>query len=121
MRPLKPHIHPADEPAIAAAFGAAVNMTAREIQAWLKTDESKAVGMVRRGETESVGRQSARRILDILGRPRTQLTEADYGHMRKVVGFVNRHRAQRPAGDISRTRWRYSLMNWGHDPLKGNL
>jgi len=121
MRPLKPHIHPADEPAIAAAFGAAVNMTAREIEAWLKTDESKAVGMVRRGETESVGRQSARRILDILGRPSSQLTEADYGHMRKVVGFVNRHRAQWPAGDISRTRWRYSLMNWGHDPLKGNL
>jgi hypothetical protein len=38
--------------------------------------------------------------------------------MRKVIGFIKRHTAQRPAGDVSRTRWRYSLMNWGHDPLK---
>jgi DNA topoisomerase VI subunit B len=118
MRPLKPHIHPADEPIIAAAFKQAVNLTAREIEAWLKTDESQSVGMIRRGESESVGRQSARKIIAILKRPKTEWTEADYSHMRKVVGYVKRHGAQRPAGDISRTRWRYSLMNWGHDPLK---
>jgi hypothetical protein len=28
------------------------------------------------------------------------------------------HLAQRPEGDVEDTRWRYSLMNWGHDPLK---
>ena len=38
--------------------------------------------------------------------------------MRKVVGYVNRHTKQRPDGDVSETSWRYSLMNWGHDPLK---
>jgi hypothetical protein len=37
--------------------------------------------------------------------------------MRKVVGYVRRHRAQEPA-NIATSRWRYSLMNWGHDPLK---
>lgn len=37
--------------------------------------------------------------------------------MRKVVGYVRRHLAQRPSGDVEDTRWRYSLMNWGHDPL----
>jgi hypothetical protein len=74
--------------------------------------------MVRRGETESVGRQSARRIIAILRRKTAELTESDYAHMRKVVGFVRRHTAQRPAGDVTATRWRYSLMNWGHDPLK---
>jgi hypothetical protein len=36
-----------------------------------------------------------------------------------VVGYIHRHLAQRPAGDISQTHWRYSLMNWGHDPLSG--
>ena len=46
------------------------------------------------------------------------LTEADYAHMRKVTGYIKRHSAQRPKGDVSHTRWRYSLMNWGHDPLK---
>ena len=38
--------------------------------------------------------------------------------MRKVVGYVHRHMAQRAAGDIEHTRWRKSLMNWGHDPMK---
>jgi hypothetical protein len=37
--------------------------------------------------------------------------------MRKVVGYVRRHLAQRPPGDVRDTRWRHSLMNWGHDPL----
>jgi len=34
-----------------------------------------------------------------------------------VVGYVHRHMAQRPSGDIEGSRWRKSLMNWGHDPL----
>ncbi len=38
--------------------------------------------------------------------------------MNKVQGYVHRHLEQRPAGDVDQTRWRYSLMNWGHDPLK---
>ena len=25
---------------------------------------------------------------------------------------------RRPGGDVTDTRWRYSLLNWGHDPLK---
>jgi hypothetical protein len=37
--------------------------------------------------------------------------------MRKVVAFVRRHTAQRPE-NIYTSRWRYSLMNWGHDPTK---
>jgi hypothetical protein len=37
--------------------------------------------------------------------------------MRKVVGYVARHKAQRPENMVT-SRWRYSLMNWGHDPLK---
>jgi len=32
--------------------------------------------------------------------------------------YVHRHLAHRPSGDVERTPWRYSLMNWGHDPLK---
>jgi hypothetical protein len=41
-----------------------------------------------------------------------------WARMRKVVGYVHRHLAQRPKGDVTDTRWRYSLMNWGHDPMK---
>jgi hypothetical protein len=116
--PLKPRIHPADEPSVRAAFENAVNMTAGEITRWLDTDESRSVGFTRRGESESVGRQSGWRIVAVLKTRKADLTESDYVHMRKVVGFVKRHSAQRPAGDVSHTRWRYSLMNWGCDPLK---
>ena len=75
-------------------------------------------GFVRRGETESVGRQSARRILAIRATPPEDLTDADYAHMKKVIGYCRRHLAQRPWGDVTDTRWRWSLMNWGHDPVK---
>ena len=46
-----------------------------------------------------------------------ELTDSDYAHMRKVVGYVTSPSAQRPA-NIYTSRWRYSLMNWGHDPVK---
>ncbi len=38
--------------------------------------------------------------------------------MKKVSGYVHRHQAQKPSGDVENSNWRYSLMNWGHDPLK---
>lgn len=103
---------------VVLAFRAAVNMTAEEIEAWLETAESRSVGFTRPGESESVGRQSGRRIVAILRR--AEPLAEDHAHMRKVVGFVRRHRAQRPRSP-QRSRWRYSLMNWGHDPLKADL
>lgn len=102
----------------------AVNMDAAELAAWLATDASKSTGWAngapkRRADgPESIGHASGRRIVELLGKPRAQLTASDYTHMRKVVGFIHRHVVQRPLRDITHTRWRYSLMNWGHDPLK---
>jgi hypothetical protein len=101
----------------AAEFGAAVNMTARELERWLDTEESRAAGQ-KDGGGESTGHASGRRIVELLRTNRADLSEDDYAHMRKVTGYVHRHLAQRPSGDVADTRWRYSLMNWGHDPLK---
>src|SRR5215207_7664160 len=98
-------------------FDAAVNMTASELEKWLETDESRAVGQ-KDGGGESTGHASRRRIVALLRTKRADLTDADRAHMRKVAGYVHRHLAQRPSGDVSETPWRYSLMNWGHDPLK---
>lgn len=105
---------------ISRRFGAAVNMEPADLRSWLETAASKAVGWPRdRGEgVESVGHASGRRILKILSTPSEELSDDDYRHMRKVAGYVARHLKQRPKGDVSETRWRYSLMNWGHDPLK---
>ncbi len=107
-----------DREATRRAFDDAVNMTAREIEDWLATDESRSVGMTREGKDEAVGHKSGRRIVDIKMRPTGDLDDDDYAHMRKVVGYVHRHLAQRPQHDVTETRWRFSLMNWGHDPLK---
>ncbi|MGW0486269.1 MULTISPECIES: DUF3140 domain-containing protein [Nonomuraea] len=106
-----------EERAIAAEFGQAVNMTAKELEHWLTTDESKAVGQKDDGG-ESTGHESGRKIVDLLHAKKASLTAQDYAHMRKVIGYIHRHLAQRPSGDVRESRWRYSLMNWGHDPLK---
>lgn len=108
-----------DRDKVSANFDAVVNMTATELQQWLGTDESLSVGWkgADGAAKESVGHASGRRIVAILRTKKSELTAADYAHMRKVIGFVRRHAAQRPE-NIYTSRWRYSLMNWGHDPLK---
>jgi hypothetical protein len=113
------HMSPDEERSVRAEFDRLVNLDQAELAAWLETPQSRKVGMTRPGETESVGRQSARRILAIRDLRHDELTDADYGHMKKVIGYCRRHLAQRPWGDIADSRWRWSLMNWGHDPLKG--
>ncbi len=96
-------------------FGDSVNMTAKQLDDWLKTDESKAAGQHK--DSESIGHKSGRHIVEILRKKKDDLSGDDLAHMRKVVGYVHRHLAQRPSGDVKDTTWRHSLMNWGHDPL----
>ncbi|WP_104522613.1 DUF3140 domain-containing protein [Blastococcus atacamensis] len=99
-------------------FGEAVNMTAGELEEWLETDESQAVGQ-KDGGGESTGHASGRRIIELLRTKKDDLSDDDLAHMRKVHGYVQRHLAQEPkAEDVETSKWRYSLMNWGHDPLK---
>ena len=88
-----------DHAATYDAFKDLANMTPAQLEKWLATDES------------------GRHIIDILGKKKADLTDGDYAHMRKVIGYIKRHLAQRPH-EIEHSHWRYSLMNWGHDPLK---
>lgn len=108
-----------DRQEVVLQFAQAVNMTSSTLARWLETEESRSVGWRSRRGSESVGHRSGRRILAILAKESPELDDDDIAHMRKVVGYVRRHLAQRPRGDVTKTRWRYSLMNWGHDPLKG--
>ena len=115
----------ADERAeVRKEFDALVNMPVARLREWLDGDESKSVGMTSNGEkvtdsqqAESVGHHMGHRILEIRAKRRDDIAEPDVADMRKVVGYIHRHSAQRPRGDIADTRWRKSLMNWGHDPL----
>ncbi|XAZ21608.1 DUF3140 domain-containing protein [Sinorhizobium sp. B11] len=113
------HEHePSDREQVWRKFRKAVNMTPATLEKWLATDESKANGWQEEGGDETIGHHSGRRIGEIRHKKKADLTEADYAHMRKVVGYVHRHLAQGgPQKDKEHSPWRYSLMNWGHDPL----
>ena len=93
-------------------------MTADELESWLQKPESRSVGWkgAAGAARESVGHVSGRRIVQILRTAAPDLREEDYVHMQKVVGYVRRHLAQEPTNTVT-SRWRFSLMNWGHDPL----
>jgi Protein of unknown function (DUF3140) len=114
VNPVRPSSDEAAE--VRRDFDRLVNMTAGQLQRWLATDESNAVGQKDGGE--SVGHASGRRIVTILDKRKDDLTAADLGHMKKVVGYIKRHLAQRPKADIEHSDWASSLRNWGHDPLK---
>jgi hypothetical protein len=98
-------------------FDEAVNLSPKELEEWLETEESKEVGQ-KDGGNESKGHESGRKIVEILGKNNSDYTDEDLDHMRRVVSYIHRHQAQQPKGDVEDSNWRYSLMNWGHDPLK---
>ena len=97
-------------------FNDCVNMAPKELEDWLDTEESKSVGDSESGE--STGHKMGTRIVEIKNTKKDDLTDDQYDHMNKVVGYVHRHLSQKPSGDIEGSNWRYSLKNWGHDPCK---
>jgi ribosomal protein L11 len=98
-------------------FKEVVNMTSAAISTWLDTPESKKVGQTEAGSSESIGHHSGKKIIEILRKKEADLTDDDYAHMHKVISYVRRHSAQKPA-HVEGSNWLYSLKNWGHDPEK---
>ncbi|GGJ97895.1 DUF3140 domain-containing protein [Pseudomonas matsuisoli] len=114
-----------DKKQIRSEFKSVVNMAPAQLRKWLHGAPSKKVGMTKQGEKvtstsdgKAVGHKMGERILEIKSKRQTELEDDDYKAMKKVIGYVHRHIKQRPDGDVEDTRWRKSLMNWGHDPLK---
>ena len=103
------------EARIEREFQRAVNMTPASLSKWLKSKNSRQMGG--RGSASS-DHWSGLRVLEIKKKKAGDRPPADYAHMRKVTAYVMRHRLRRPVGNVRNTPWRYSLMNWGHDPLK---
>jgi hypothetical protein len=101
---------------VRTTFAQIVNMTPREIEGWHKTDESKSVGQDS-GDGVSVGVKAGQRTLQLLRIKRAPNAD-DIKHMRRVISFIRRLSMQAPRKSRETSRWRYALMNWGHDPLK---
>jgi hypothetical protein len=92
-------------------FDEAVNMSRKELEDWLETEESKEVGQ-KDGGGESKGHESGRKIVEVLWKDKSDYTDEDIEHMRRVVSYVHRHQAQRPKGEVEDSNWRYSLINF---------
>ncbi len=106
-----------DKNQIIQDFKQIVNMSSKQLEGWLKTEDSRKVGQ-KNGDSESIGHKSGEQILELLKKNHSDYSNDDIAHMQKVNSYVHRHSAQRPSGDIENTHWRFSLMNWGHDPMK---
>jgi len=95
-----------------------VNLAPRELEDFLDTDESRGVG-ADSGDGESTGHKSGKRIVRIKRTDKADLSDDQWDHMATVVGYIKRHVSQGgPERAVETSAWRYSLMNWGHDPLR---
>ncbi len=94
-------------------FEEAVNMSPKELEEWLETEESKSVCQSDDGG-ESKGYESGRRIVEIKRKNKSDYTEDDVEHMKKVNGYVKRHLGQGPKNDPEDSKWRYSLINFSN-------
>ena len=103
-------------------FDEVVNLSSKELEEWLETEESKEAGQ-KDGGSESKGHESGRKKVEIFEKNRSDYTEEDLDHMRRVVSYVHRHQAQHPKGDVENFNWRYSLINFsnGTRPLTSPL
>ncbi|KAL6363964.1 hypothetical protein LRP88_03395 [Fusarium phalaenopsidis] len=111
-------------------FNELVNMSASELEKWLKSDDSNSAGWPKEDENgETVGHDSGRKIVEILKEnPKKEVekyTDEQVEHMRKVVSYCKRHLAQetksnseKSAEEVKKTKSYASLKNWGHDFLK---
>ena len=118
VNPVDPDSAEAEE--IRAGWEESVNMTPKELEDWLATDASQAVGQKDEGE-ESTGHEMGRHIVEILRTKKGDLDGEDLAGMKKVNGYVARHLEQRPDkadDELEDMAWTHSLRNWGHDPLK---
>ncbi|KAK8869599.1 hypothetical protein IAR55_000166 [Kwoniella newhampshirensis] len=118
------------EDEVVSDFNEIVNMTADELDTFLKTEGSETTGFKKDdGSGESIGHESGRKIVDILKRnpdkDPSKYTREDVEHMRRVVSYCKRHLAQesklketKGSEELEKSKSTRSLKNWGHDPMK---
>ena len=88
-------------------FEDAVNMTRKELEDWLGTEELQSVGQ---GDGESKGHESGRNIVKILEKNKSDYTDDDVQHMKKINSYLKRHLGQGPKNNVEDSNWRYSLV-----------
>ncbi|CRK04211.1 hypothetical protein BN1708_009636, partial [Verticillium longisporum] len=95
---------------VISEFNSLVNMTASDLETWLKSDDANSAGWPKDdadGDGETVGHESGRKIVEILkanpDRKEDKYTDEQVEHMRKVVAYCKRHLAQEAKGNEEKT------------------
>jgi hypothetical protein len=96
-------------------FHRVVNMSSRELSEWLRTSSADADA---EALPDQAGTPTGKRVLAILGKRRTDLTDDDTRVMRSVVDRVYAARREDLEPVAGQANWRHRLMSLGHDPLK---
>lgn len=96
-------------------FHSAVNMTSRELSDFLRL---QAADEATEPLPDRAGTSLGRRVLGVLGKRRTDLTDEDVQAMEKTVRLIAEQRGQEPEPTAGDDHWRHRLMALGHDPLK---
>jgi hypothetical protein len=107
-----------------------VNMGAKEIQAFLDSQDGKKAGLSRKeastagagGGRITSGRDSARAIIRMKSKPFSEWDASDIRWMRKQINFISRMRGNpgKLRDEQGRpTRKLLALKVWGHNPSKG--
>jgi hypothetical protein len=96
-------------------FHRVVNMTSRELRDWLAV---QGAGEEAEEVPEQAGSHLGHRVLDILGKRRSDVTPDDVDVMEQVVARVLGQRREDLEPTAGEASWRRRLMNVGHDPLK---
>jgi hypothetical protein len=96
-------------------FHRVVNMSSRELGEWLRTNSADPDA---EALPDQAGTPTGQRVLAILGKRRTDLTDDDTRVMRSVVDRVYAERREDLEPVQGQANWRHRLMSLGHDPLK---
>lgn len=99
-------------------FHSVVNMSSRELRDWLFA-EAASEAAENLPELLAEEAPMGARVLEILGKRKTDLTGQDVEAMREVVDFVHDVRGDVIEGPAAYDEaLRHQLMDAGHDPLK---
>ena len=96
-------------------FRSVVNISRGHFERWLATPESRKLRFPDEPKNRTIPGQA---ILKLLTKKKEKFTPEDVDKMDSVIEFIEGRIRKRPKGDIVASNWRYSLMNWGHDPTK---
>jgi DNA polymerase III sliding clamp (beta) subunit (PCNA family) len=117
-------ITPSEQEAIYTEWTQLVNMTAKELRAFLKTEEGQAAGLsIAEAKKLSIksGQESAQWILKMKATPEREWTSAMWQWAQRQIRFIKRMSGNPGAlydtnGNL--TRKHTSLLLWGHNPEK---